>query len=398
MKKIECGEVTVAIMATPKSPVGETGGGEVFSGTLANALAGQGFPVRIYGQENPQGDIAESVTYMETSPTTDEIMARDKVCLRKAINETGVAAPLRLSMDIAKTSNRNWVVIDNDTISAPLAPLIAQNIPHIFVQHSNMTPHTYTIYERARASGAKVIAIADYQRETVAAHFGTLHDATIKNGIDVRKLSQQTVPYQWGEPIRVGTLSRIETTDIKGIRFAAMAVEKLRAMHPASLTIAGPVQDRSVYDALVGPCLNAHTTYVGEKRGNDKAAYISDLHVGAALSNPGDWDDRRGDFGSWFAEGNSLALHEMIYSGTVPVSTDSGGAEPMVDAGLENFVVPLDIIQTEGLDAFICLAAQRMLEAAYYSIALPELRSRVRTTEDVGRDYGEYILSLLGSQ
>lgn len=85
----------------------------------------------------------------------------------------------------------------------------------------------------------------------------------------------------------------------------------------------------------------------------------------------------------------------MIYSGAIPVSTDSGGAEPMKDAGLEHFVVPLDKIKTEGIDAFIACAARRMLEAAYHPVELSVLRSKIRTTEDVGRDYGEYILRLL---
>lgn len=383
-------------MATATNPVGETGGAEVFAGTLANALAEQGFPVRVYGQENPSFPFTDGVTYVETGPTTNNIMNRDRVGLRKAINETGVAAPLRLAMDIAETPARRWAVIDNEIISAPLAPLIARDVPHLFVQHSNMTAHTSSIYKRVQASGAKIVAIANCQREAVAANFGLLHNITIKNGIDVRSFDEVPLrPYQSGETIRVGTLSRIEATDIKGIRFAARAVEKLREIHPASLTIAGPVHNSDVYNGLIAPCLNAHTTYAGEKRGDEKTSYLAGLHVGAALSNPGSWDNQRNCFNSWFAEGNSLVLHEMIYNGVIPVSSDSGGAEPMKDAGLDNFIVPLDIIRTEGLDAFIDLAAQRMLEAAYCPVQLPELRSKIRTTEDMGRDYGEYILSLL---
>lgn len=400
MSRIECGEVTIAIVATPKSPVSETGGAEVFTGTLANALAEQGFPVRIYGQENPNFPFLDGVTYIETSPTTNEIMDRDRVGLRRAINETGIAAPLRLATDIAEAPrDQRWAIIDNDTTSAPLAPLLSDRAPHIFVQHLAMSLQAHATYRRVQASGAKIVAIADYQREAVATAFGPLHDATIKNGINVQDFDKiPSRPYQRGEPIRVGTLSRIEPTDMKGVQFAARAVEKLREKHDAHLTIAGPVlPDRSTYDAVVAPWLGEYVVYVGEKRDKEKTLYLASLHVGAALSNPGGWDDEKKEFGLRFTEGNSLVLHEMIYAGAIPVSTDSGGAEPMKDAGLQDFVVPLDVIPKEGLDAFIDLSAQRMLEAAYNPVELPVLRSKIRTMEDVGRDYGEYILSLLAS-
>ncbi len=259
-----------------------------------------------------------------------------------------------------------------------------------------MTPHTYKIYERIRASGGKVVAIADYQRDEVAANFGPLHDVTIKNGISTRDFDEVCPrPYRRGEPIHVGTLSRIGPNDMKGVQLAARAVEKLQQEHDAFLTIAGPVFDQATYAAIVAPILGEHVTYVGAKRGKEKAAYLADMHVGAALSNPGGWDDKTSSFSSWFAEGNSLTLHEMIYSGAIPISTDSGGAEPLRDAGLSDFIVPLDVISEQGMDAFTDLAAQKMLRAAHCLIKLSTLRSKARTIDDVGNDYAEYIMGLL---
>jgi|GEM_PF-5785005 len=400
MTSFEHNGVTIAIVATPKSPVGETGGGEVFTGALANALAEQGFPVRIYGQENPNFGFAEGVTYVETSPTTDEIMANDKVGIRKAVNETGVAAPLRLAMDIAAAPhNQPWAIIDNDTTSAPLVPLTSSRFPHIFVQHSRMTSHASRIYSRIKASGGKIVAIADHQRADVTTQFGPLHDVTIKNGISTTDFTGiQPRHYEPGQPIHVGTLSRIEPTDMKGVKIAALAVEKLRQRHDAFLTLAGPVLDRATHEALVAPSLGDAVEYAGVKRGAEKAEYLSSLHVGAALSNPGGWDEPARRFTSWFAEGNSLTLHEMIYAGTVPVSTDSGGAEPMKDAGLSDFIVPLDLLPKIGMDAFTELTAQKMLEAAYAVIDPAELRSKARTMEAVGKDYASYIMQQLDVQ
>lgn len=395
MSEIRPSEVNLAVVAPQKTPVGETGGAEVFTGAIANALAEQGFPVHVYGQENPTFKFVDGVTYVPTSPTAEAIMANDNVGIRKAVNETGIAAPFRLAMDIAASpEGQQWAIIDNDTTTAPLTPLL--RCPHIFVQHSRMTPHTYRIYDHVKANGGKIVAIADYQREEVAARFGPLHDVTIKNGINVRGSNDlRPRTHQRGEPIHIGTLARIELTDMKGIKLAARAVNGLRQRHDAFLTIAGPMADRATYEAILEPILDEHVTYVGAKRGPEKHAYLAGVHVGAALSNPGGWDDKAKRFTSCSAEGNSLTLHEMMHAGTVPVSTDSGGAEPLTDAGLHDFIVPLHVIPKKGMDAFIDLAAQKMLEAAYYPGEISDLRSRVRTMEDVGRDYAAYILGLL---
>ena len=397
MSKLSPGEINVAVVATPKSPVGETGGGEVFTGALANALAEEGFPVRIYGQEDPVFAFHEGVEYVPVSPTTDTIVERDRVGLRRAINETGIAAPLRIALDIAESSpDSRWAIIDNDTTSAPLVPLLGGRVPHVFVQHMAMTTQSYDIYSQIRVGGGKVVAIADYQRESVERQFGDLHDVTIKNGIRTQDLDDMPrIPHRRGESIHVGTLSRVEPTDIKGINFAVRAVERLQLERPAHLTIAGPCVDRATYESVIAPHLGKLVSYVGEKRGAEKTEYLSQLQVGAALSNPGQWNGE--SFAGSFEEGNSLTLHEMIYAGAIPVSTDSGGAEPMKDAGLGEFVVQMDVIAREGVDAFIALAAKRMQEAANSQIELADLRRRVRTMSDVGRDYADYLLDLVSA-
>lgn len=81
----------------------------------------------------------------------------------------------------------------------------------------------------------------------------------------------------------------------------------------------------------------------------------------------------------------------------VLVSSDSGGAEPLVDARMGELIVPLELIRTEGVDAFVTAAAAKVLKAADYlaGIGLPELRSRLRTMKDVGNDCGEFIMTLV---
>jgi len=395
--RIDRSEINVAVVAPSTCPVNETGGAEVFTGTLANALAEQGFSVRVYGQEGPSFGFVDGVTYVPTSPTANKIMDTDGIGLRKAVNDTGMAAPLKLAMDIAQVpDNTRWVVIDNDTASLPLAPFLKGVAEHIFVQHSPMTPHRYGMYQQVKQSGGRIVAIADHQREHVAANFGDLHDITIKNGINTRDFDKFTPKFHnRGEPVRVGTLSRIASLDIKGVQFAARAVEKLLKEHDASLTIAGPVADQAAFESVVVPLLGDHARYMGAKNGEEKAAYLADMHVGAALSNPGGWDERTQRFMSCFKEGSSLVLLEMIYSGTIPVSSDSGGAEAMMDAGLGDFIVPLDILQKEGMDAFTDCAARKMLEAARFSAELSDLRKRVRTIDDLGYDYAGYIMDIL---
>jgi hypothetical protein len=383
-------------MATQKAPVGSTGGGELFSGAIANALAEQGFNVSVFGQSDPDFEFSPSVRYIDTGPTADTIKSEDKVSDRQAVNETAIAAPLILEEEIEKSpSDRQWVVLDNDTASMPAARYLRkEHIPQLFIQHGKMTPNKFRVYDKMRALGGKVVAIADYQREYVTTNFGPLHDATIKNGVDTRGFTN-VLPklHQPGEPINVITLSRIEPGDTKGTWLAAKVVERLRKEHDAHLTIAGPISGRDTYEAMVAPHLGECVSYAGAVTGQGKADYIANAHVGAAFSNPGGWDGQKFTLG--FEEGNSLTLHEMIYFGTMPISTDSGGAEPMRDAGLSEFIVPLDTISVHGLDTFIGLAADNILKAAYHSIGLNVLRSKARTMHNVGADYREYIMDLL---
>ena len=136
--------------------------------------------------------------------------------------------------------------------------------------------------------------------------------------------------------------------------------------------------------------------YVGEVI-DDKTNYLANLHVGAALSNPGNWDEYTQTFHGTFQEGYSLTLAEMIGHGVIPVSTDSGGAEPLQDAQLGKFVVPLSVIQTEGMDPFIALTAKRMRESAFTPLSRRNIASRARTVNNMGDDYTSYLIDLVNT-
>jgi glycosyltransferase involved in cell wall biosynthesis len=402
MNKFQPGEVHVAVVASPANPVSERGGSEVFAGALANELAEEGFgSVRVYGPGGSNFDFAEGVTYVSTGPLADELMAADKIGVRQAINETALIPSLKLADDIVHSpEGQRWAVIDNELTSIPLASVLAaKGYPHILIQHSRLTQNANKIYHMARGIGSKVVAIADYQRGHVDENFGPLHDTTIKNGVydwGFNRAESRPIRDQ-GAPIRVGTLARIEPSDCKGIRIAARVIREVRKSADATLTIAGPSSGRDTFQAIAAPYLNNYITYAGTKNRKDKVTYLEGIDVGAAFSNPGGWNDE--GFTGAFAEGNSLTLSEMMYGGVIPVSSDSGGAEPMVDAGLSEFVVPLEVIRTEGMDAFTAAAAAKVLKAADYlaRVGLPELRGRVRTMEEVGRDYGEFIMNLMNA-
>jgi glycosyltransferase involved in cell wall biosynthesis len=195
--------------------------------------------------------------------------------------------------------------------------------------------------------------------------------------------------------MRIGTLSRIQGSDEKGVRFALEAVRELQGWgHAARLNIAGKINDRTFYDQVIAPHIGTLAHYTGMLAGQDKSDYLDSLHVGAALSNPGNYDLEKNKFEGEFEEGNSLVLPEMMLHGVIPVSTDSGGAEALVDAGLDDFIVPLKTLEERGHDAFINEVAATMLDAATTPLSRHEISSRVRTADDMGGEYAEYIMKL----
>lgn len=408
MKSIESrpNNINVAIVAHPAAPPGPTGGAEMFSGILADSLFGKGpFKIKVYGHNNPTYKFNPDVEYVESGPHAQVIKNTDKVSDRRATTEAVTTIPLRLARELSealtKKNGEKWVVIDNDITTASLAPFLAVNrIPHLFINHSFMEESLAGIYRQLKELGGKVVAIADYQRSEVERKFGQIHEVTIKNGVPLNgSINLQSRPSP-DSGIQIGTLSRIDADDKKGVRFACEATKRLREQgHPATLSIAGAVNDRTYFDQVIMPHIREGLArYVGLLGPTEKTPYLGNLHVGVALSNRGGWNENAQNFTGEFKEGYSLVLPEMMLYGVLPVSTDSGGAEALVDAKLDDYIVPLSVIEREGRDAFLDLAAKKMLEAAYTPLSREEIQKRARTADKMGQEYAEYILTLLSGR
>ena len=400
-------KINVAIVAHPASPPGPAGGAEMFSGILADSLQDKGpFKIRVYGHNNPAYPFQPGIEYVACGPSADAIIETSGGSDAEATKIAAVNISHRLAEDLSESMTRRngekWVVIDNNITTASLATFLAlDGIPHILIQHEFIEKNLFNIYKQLVASGSKVVSVADFQRRTVEERFGAIHDVTIKNGVPSRNIQLQPRP-SIDNGIRVGTLSNIEVNDKKGVRFACEATKKLSEWeHPVTLSIAGAVNDRTYFYEVIQPYIDKGLAkYVGlvGPEPEDKSRYLGKLHVGSALSNPGSWNEATQTFEGNFEEQSSLVIPEMMMHGVVPVSTDSGGAESLADAGLNNLIVPLSVLEKQGKEIFINLAAKTMLEAATNPVSREELRARVRTADNMGREYADYLMKLLGRQ
>jgi glycosyltransferase involved in cell wall biosynthesis len=249
-------------------------------------------------------------------------------------------AYLSLMLELAGVRCNDFDVIHNHSLHyLPLAHAPALSTPMICTLH---TPPTPWLESAIAVTGGAGVQFAAVSRHTARAWAPLVPNVeVVPNGIDT-----DTWPLGVGGG-RLVWFGRF--TPEKGPHLAIDAARRAGR----SLLLAGPLSDRSYFDAEVAPHLNERIRYLGHLPHTELAALVG--CSAAALVTPM-WDEPYG-----------LVVAEALSCGTPVVAFARGGIPELVDGACGRLVAPGD--------------TPAMAAAIKEAVTLPRARVRQRALE-----------------